>query len=118
MGNFRYIPPAVKHEMYTFSTRVKTGQVAEAYGVSKRTVQRVKERVEKARVYEEMNGEWAKQTGRPRVLDSFDLAFLEGCIERTPDLELSELFCVGEVLLGNRSHLYLLKGMRKKEQSI
>ncbi|KZP07590.1 hypothetical protein FIBSPDRAFT_707505, partial [Athelia psychrophila] len=86
-GNYTYISPEIKQLMVSLSDHYKTRDIADICQVSPRTVRRVLElwrrRGEVVRV--------PIVQGRPRGLDALDLAYLESCIERTPDVYLYEL---------------------------
>ncbi|KAJ7939022.1 hypothetical protein B0H13DRAFT_1446856, partial [Mycena leptocephala] len=88
-GNYRYIHPERKMAFAVMSNHLGSGAIAQANGVSQRTVQRVTNLWKtKGLVYNK-----SLAVGRPRALSSSDVSYLEGLIERTPDLLLSELQC-------------------------
>ncbi|ESK84040.1 hypothetical protein Moror_11500 [Moniliophthora roreri MCA 2997] len=89
MGNYHYIHPAFKYKIFALSLRTSQSTAARVLGVSQPMVSKLKKCVLNAAGYDEMVG--SKRMGRPQKLDVFNIAFLEGCIEKTPDLELSEL---------------------------
>ncbi|TFK82335.1 Homeodomain-like protein, partial [Polyporus arcularius HHB13444] len=83
----RHIPPEMKQQIVTMSAYMTSGEISRVTDVSDRTVRRIL-------------GLWREQgvvvrrpaqAGRPRILNGLDLAYLEGCIERTPDIYLAEL---------------------------
>ncbi|KIJ12496.1 hypothetical protein PAXINDRAFT_40221, partial [Paxillus involutus ATCC 200175] len=86
-GNRRHIPQAAKEQIVTMSAHMRPSQIAQATGISTRTIRRTKELWWKTGAVQRN----PIQQGRPRKLNSLDLAFLEGCIERTPDIYISEL---------------------------
>ncbi|KAJ7916717.1 hypothetical protein B0H13DRAFT_1550097, partial [Mycena leptocephala] len=87
--NYRYIHPERKKGFVVMTNHLSTNVIAKSNGVSPRTVQRVK-RIWKT-TGQVVNKSLAN--GRPRVLSSGDVSYLEGLIERTPDIYLSELQC-------------------------
>ncbi|RXW12687.1 hypothetical protein EST38_g13170 [Candolleomyces aberdarensis] len=87
MGNRRHITKEVKQLVVVMSMYLRSRQIAEITGISRRTVNRV------LGLYR-TTGSVVRvplQPGRPRVLNSLHVAYLESLIERTPDLYLSEL---------------------------
>jgi transposase len=104
MSNYRYIHPERKKAFAVMSNHFSSKAIAKSNGVSVRTIQRVTKRWR-------TTGQVAKRSiaiGRPRILSSIDVSvsrpmaidlrnllifsqYLEGLVERTPDIYLSEL---------------------------
>ncbi|KAJ7195146.1 hypothetical protein C8J57DRAFT_1034312, partial [Mycena rebaudengoi] len=85
--NYRYIHPERKKAFAVMSNHFSSKAIAKSNGVSVRTIQRVTKRWR-------TTGQVAKRSiaiGRPRILSSMDVSYLEGLVERTPDIYLSEL---------------------------
>ncbi|THU97004.1 hypothetical protein K435DRAFT_663384 [Dendrothele bispora CBS 962.96] len=86
-GNRRFIHRSIKERMYTASIHRKSSHVARMFSVSHRTVNRVKRLVLQTGSVVRIPA----RNGRPRLLNSLDLLYLEGCIELQPDMYLDEL---------------------------
>ncbi|TFK68633.1 hypothetical protein BDN72DRAFT_741151, partial [Pluteus cervinus] len=86
-GNRRFIHPAAKEQLVVMSAHMSASQIAAVTHISKRTVNRV------IRLAKTTGAVIRKplQCGRPRVLSSLDIAYLEAWIEHTPDIYVSEL---------------------------
>jgi transposase len=85
-GNQRSIAPEVKQLILRMESQTEMSQreMRTLTGVTQRRLKKLFDRT----------GEVARQAfpaGRPRLLTSIDAMFLEGCIERQPDIYLSEL---------------------------
>ncbi|KIJ65310.1 hypothetical protein HYDPIDRAFT_88780 [Hydnomerulius pinastri MD-312] len=85
--NRRHIPCAAKEQVVTMLAHMKPSQIACATGINARTIQRTMELWWKTGSVQRTPIE----QGRKRKLNALDIAFLEGCIERTPDIYVSEL---------------------------
>ncbi|GBE86874.1 hypothetical protein SCP_1001160 [Sparassis crispa] len=86
-GNRRHIPRAVKETLVVLSGHFKTSVIARTLDVNLRTVQRILQLAHRS-------GSVVRtplRSGRPRILNGLDAAYLESCIERTPDLYFEEL---------------------------
>jgi transposase len=88
-GNRRSIAPEVKQLVLRMASQTEMSQreIRTLTGVSERAQRRLKKLFDRT-------GEVARRAfpaGRPRLLTSIDAMFLEGCIERQPDIYLSEL---------------------------
>ncbi|KZP28209.1 hypothetical protein FIBSPDRAFT_690215, partial [Athelia psychrophila] len=86
-GNYTYVSLEIKRLMVSLSGHYKTREIADICKVSPCTVQRVLQ-------LWRQSGEVVRVPvvqGRPHKLDALDLAYLESCIERTPDSYLYEL---------------------------
>ncbi|KAI5981492.1 hypothetical protein EDD15DRAFT_2176115 [Pisolithus albus] len=86
-GNRRYIAEAVKQQWVTMSAQMNSKSIAQLTGSSRRTVNRVLRlsRLTGSVVTKSL------ESGRPRSLTMHDVTFLVACVERTPDIFLSEL---------------------------
>ncbi|KAJ2911978.1 hypothetical protein MD484_g8431, partial [Candolleomyces efflorescens] len=87
MPNRRHIHKAVKEQLVVMSGNMKPSAIEKATSVSKRTVNRILKLARET-------GDVVRsplQQGRPRVLNALHVAFLEGLIERTPDMYYSEI---------------------------
>ncbi|KAF8954278.1 hypothetical protein BDZ97DRAFT_1677231 [Flammula alnicola] len=87
IGNRRHISADVKRQLVYMSASLKPCEIAHITGISKRAINRLLE-------LHRRTGCVVKkplQSGRPRMLNALDIAYLEGLIERSPDLYLSEL---------------------------
>jgi len=87
MPNYHYIPPEQKQLICHLSLSLKTHEIAYHTGINVRTIRRV-------------IGLWRKtgsvnrkplQAGRPRALTGYHISYVEGLIERQPDIYLSEI---------------------------
>ncbi|KAF9228894.1 hypothetical protein BS17DRAFT_690481 [Gyrodon lividus] len=117
-GNCRHIPQAAKEQIIVMSTHMKASRIAEVTGISARTVRRT------LNLWWKTGGVTAQQSlnkpGRPQKLNSLDI-FLEGCIERTPDIYLIELqqelkeACGMIVDETNISHTLCQRGFLRKQ---
>ncbi|KZP17418.1 hypothetical protein FIBSPDRAFT_667968, partial [Athelia psychrophila] len=86
-GNRVFVSRERKELIVSLADKYKTDEIANICHVSSRTVQRVLELWRK-------HGDVVReplQAGRPRELDYLDLAYLEACVERTPDVYIYEL---------------------------
>ncbi|KAJ7870636.1 hypothetical protein B0H14DRAFT_2345581 [Mycena olivaceomarginata] len=89
-GNRRHIPVDQKKLVVIMASNKKPKEIkeiADATGISVRTVQRI---LEKWRT----TGNCVKiplELGRPRILTALDVDFLEGLVLRTPDIYTFEL---------------------------
>jgi transposase len=88
-GNRRSIAPEVKELILRMASQTEMSQreIRTLTGVSERAQRHLKKLFDRT-------GEVARQAfpaGRPHLLTSIDAMFLEGCIERQPDIYLSEL---------------------------
>ncbi|KAK1221407.1 hypothetical protein PQX77_015784 [Marasmius sp. AFHP31] len=92
-SNYRYVHPVLKEEI---KSRIYEGDkqvnVAHSSEVSKNMVSQLKKRM--------LGQDTGKRTGRPRILNSLDVAYLKSLIEHTPDIYLCEL---QDKLLKNRN---------------
>jgi transposase len=104
VGNRCHIHAAVKEQLVIMSAFMRPREIGHVMGISKRTVNRVLS-------LSRRTGSVVQkpiQEGRPRALNALDIAvsplsvvlivalhilcqYLEGCIERTPDIYLIEL---------------------------
>ncbi|KAF8888259.1 hypothetical protein BD779DRAFT_1440056 [Infundibulicybe gibba] len=87
VGNRQHISQAVKEQLVTMSAYMTPREIQGVTDISKRTVNRVISLATRT-------GSVVKRSlrvGRLRILNALDIAYLEGCIERTPDIFLSEL---------------------------
>ncbi|KIJ07458.1 hypothetical protein PAXINDRAFT_90369, partial [Paxillus involutus ATCC 200175] len=89
-GNRRHISQAVKEQIIAMSAHMKASQIAEVTGISGRTVRQTLDFWWKTGGVTAVK-QSSNKPGRPRRLNSLDISFLEGCIERTPDIYLTEL---------------------------
>ncbi|KIL67439.1 hypothetical protein M378DRAFT_42894, partial [Amanita muscaria Koide BX008] len=85
----RHIPKEYKEIVIHMSLNegVSDRFICRYTGISQRAMKRLR------KTYRE-TGEVVRMpldAGRPRIIDSLDAMFLEGCIERQPDISLSEL---------------------------
>ncbi|KAJ3968325.1 hypothetical protein EV361DRAFT_782872, partial [Lentinula raphanica] len=81
------IHPEKKKLVATLSGTMSTREIARQTGISQRAVQRTLKNWRDT-------GDVVRNSddiGRPRCLSNIDLAFLEGCIERCPDIYLEDL---------------------------
>ncbi|KAF8954675.1 Homeodomain-like protein [Flammula alnicola] len=86
--SYRYIPEEQKQLVLTMSLRgMRVKDIVKATGICRRTVARIK-------------GTWKStgevvrkslENGRPRVLSSLEVSYLESLVERTPDIYGREL---------------------------
>ncbi|KAK7020933.1 hypothetical protein R3P38DRAFT_3548305 [Favolaschia claudopus] len=86
-GNRRHIPKEQKQLITTMSAHMSVPDIAAATDISERTIYRI------IRTWR-TTGDHVRiplQLGRPRILTSFDVAYLEGLVARTPDIYLFEL---------------------------
>ncbi|KAF8957714.1 hypothetical protein BDZ97DRAFT_1669451 [Flammula alnicola] len=88
VGNRRHIPAAQKELLVTMSRNgMKPEEISRVTGTGFSTVKRV------LRLHRTTGSVVKKPDimGRPRLLNALDVAYLESCIERTPDIYISEL---------------------------
>ncbi|KAF8485265.1 hypothetical protein DFH94DRAFT_624763 [Russula ochroleuca] len=87
VGNRRHITPSVKQQLVTMSAYILPCEISHVTQISKRTVNRV------LRLQRRTGSVLQRplQAGRPRTLNGLDIAYLEACIEWTPDMYLQEL---------------------------
>ncbi|KAJ8582873.1 hypothetical protein M405DRAFT_692426, partial [Rhizopogon salebrosus TDB-379] len=86
-GNRRHIPEPMKQQWVTMSAHMKSSDIARVTHSSHRTVNR-------ALRLSRLTGSVVQrplQAGRPRLLTALDVAYLDACVERTPDIFLLEL---------------------------
>ncbi|CAE6447700.1 unnamed protein product [Rhizoctonia solani] len=87
MARRRYIDNSTKRLLVRLRYKLRTDQVTSLLGVSARTVQRV------VKLFN-LTGDVVRipvMGGRPRDLTSLQVAFLEGCVLRQPDIMIFEL---------------------------
>ncbi|KAI0055790.1 Homeodomain-like protein, partial [Artomyces pyxidatus] len=88
MGNRKHIPISIKKQIVCMSAKIANkNKIAYLLDVSPRTVRRV------LRLAHTTGSVVRRpiQSGGPRLLNGLHAAFLEGCIERRPDILLTEL---------------------------
>ncbi|KAJ6560057.1 Homeodomain-like protein, partial [Mycena capillaripes] len=84
----RYIHPAQKRHVITMAEKgMKNDEIAAAINIGESTVRRIK-RLWYTTGYVVAH---PKKNGRPPILSTLDLEYLEALIERQPDIYLSEL---------------------------
>ncbi|KDQ09081.1 hypothetical protein BOTBODRAFT_535246, partial [Botryobasidium botryosum FD-172 SS1] len=88
LGNRRHIPAPIKEQIVSMALKIRDKQrIAELMDVGTSTVYRV---VQKAFRTGSVTCQ-PLQCGGPRALSGIQIAFIESCIERTPDIYLVEL---------------------------
>ncbi|KAI0737060.1 hypothetical protein BC629DRAFT_1257965, partial [Irpex lacteus] len=103
-GNRRHIPQEQKQLVVMMSRTLDNRTIARATEISERTIRRILELWRNTGCVEQR----PYVCGRPRVLSMVDVLFLEGLVEHTPDLYLSEL----------RDRLLEMRGIAVSEQTI
>jgi len=86
-GNRRYIHPAQKELIVSMSAHMSSAEIARVTHISQRTVTRVVALWRQTGKVERK----PEVSGRPCELDSDDVAYLVGMVQRTPAIELSKL---------------------------
>ncbi|KAF8803807.1 hypothetical protein BYT27DRAFT_7108568 [Phlegmacium glaucopus] len=88
MGAYRYIPEEQKQLVLTMCLRgMKVNDIVEATGMGRTTILRIKRNWRSTgRVVRK-----SLEHGRPRVLSSLEVSYLESLVERTPDIYGKEL---------------------------
>ncbi|EDQ98175.1 uncharacterized protein LACBIDRAFT_336207 [Laccaria bicolor S238N-H82] len=87
-NNYRYIPPEQKQLIVTMHIRgTSTTNIEQSTGISTRTIRRIlKLWNDTGRVMRQ-----PLEPGRPRVLNSLEVEYLESLIEQRPDIYVTEL---------------------------
>ncbi|THV00927.1 hypothetical protein K435DRAFT_577711, partial [Dendrothele bispora CBS 962.96] len=85
----RHIPFEVKRIALCMSFRedYDPSKTCEITGVSERTQRRLRKNYRDTGVLVKT----PERSGRPRLMNGLETAFLEGCVERTPDITFTEL---------------------------
>ncbi|KAJ7687051.1 hypothetical protein B0H17DRAFT_1264894 [Mycena rosella] len=86
-GNRRHIPEEQKQLVVIMAHTMAPKDIAAATGIHRRTINRILETWRET-------GKCVRrplELGRPRILTTFDVSFLEGLVLRTPDIYTFEL---------------------------
>ncbi|KAJ8461838.1 hypothetical protein ONZ45_g18152 [Pleurotus djamor] len=87
MGNYRFIHPEQKKLITTMSATMKATEIAKHTKIAPRTIYRVLKRWRTTGFVDTKDA----VVGRPRELDGYVSAYIEGLVDRQPDIFLSEI---------------------------
>ncbi|KAF8055895.1 hypothetical protein FPV67DRAFT_1433604, partial [Lyophyllum atratum] len=87
MGNYRHIHPEQKKLITVLSCTMKPAEIASKTHFSLRTVHRILKTWRETGEVSRSEG----QRGRRRILNPYEVTYLEGLVEHTPDIYLREL---------------------------
>ncbi|KAE9385187.1 hypothetical protein BT96DRAFT_758873, partial [Gymnopus androsaceus JB14] len=98
-GNYHYISPEKKHLIATLSIGMNNLEITWRTNVSERTIRRLLANWRKTGNVTILSD----KHGRPRTLSLLDMDYVEGLLERTPDMYLSEI----QKALGDARDVYV-----------